>query len=196
MKQSLSVLLLLIGTTVAFAETPSLPKTPAPIKELIIARPFILQDGFRFDWRQEQPTVNRGFLLVLEVDPDLVYPRQVAEPVLFVGDQTAMRLNVGYISGRVVAVAPHTQDLARIWFGTPQLPEAVTAEIVSREQRLADNKGIHPLSSGKVDAALSRGGPPLRLANFNALLKEAAELINQYAPDENDLAEILATQGE
>jgi hypothetical protein len=178
--------LLLFGATFAFAEIPSLPTTPAPIKELVFARPFILQDGFQFDWRQEQPVVKKGFLLVLEVNPDLVYPRQTAEPVLFVGDQTAMRLNVGYISGRVIAVAPYTQDLASIWFGTPQLPEAVTAEIISQERVLAKNNGLHPLSSDDVDIALNRGGTSLQLPDFKALLEEAEGLINQYAPDESE----------
>jgi len=187
-------LLILIGATVLFAAPPSIPTTPAPIRTLLFARPFTLQEGFLFDWRQEKLLVKEGFLLVLEVDPDLVYPRQTLEPVLFVGDQTAQRLNVGYISGRVIAVVPHPGDLAHIWFGTPQFPEDVTAEIITGEKNLANDNSIIPISTGTVKTALERGGAPLLVSNFNTLLEEAARLIYLYAPDEDELAEILASQ--
>jgi len=185
----------MIGSTVAFAATPPLPPTPAPIKVLLYARPFALDNGFRYDWRQEKPMVSEGYLLVIEVDPDLVYPRQTSEPVLFVGDQTAMRLNVGYTSGRVIALVPGPAALRRIWFGTPQLPEAVTSETIRKEQALANTEGIRSLSVQEVNTALKRGGDQLRVANFNDLLVEAALLINRYAGDEGDLADILASQG-
>ncbi len=195
MKPIMSGLLIGIGATVVFAAPPPVPTTPAPIKALLFARPFVLEEGFPFDWRRERPLVKEGTLLVLEVDPDLVYPRQTLEPVLFVGDQTAMRLNVGYISGRVIAVVPGTEDLTHIWFGTPQFPENVTVEIIAGEKMLAEEKGLLPLSIGTVNTALEGGGAPLRVSNFNALLEEAARLIRLYAPDENELAEILASQG-
>jgi len=243
----------------AFAAPPPLPPTPAPIKALIYARPFVLNEGFRYYWRQEKPMVSEGYLLVIEVDPDLVYPRQTAEPVLFVGDQTAMRLNVGYNSGRVIALVPDSaarrsirfgrpqlpetptaetirnnqatvntggnrplsvggrntapeqggnesmdddfnslpvaEILRRIWFGTPQLPEAVTAETIKKEQALANAEDVHPLSVQEVNTAHERGGDLLEVNDFNELLKEAALLIKQYAGDEGDLADILASQG-
>jgi len=172
---------IIVGSTVAFAAPPPLPSIPAPIRALLYARPFALNESFRYDWRQEKPMVSEGYLVVIEVDPDLVYPRQTAEPVLFVGDQTAMRLNVGYISGRVIALVPGPVALRRIWFGTPQLPEAVTAEIIKKEQALANREGIQSLSVEEVDTALKQGGGQLRVANFKDLLAEAARLINQYA---------------
>lgn len=192
MRRTLS-LFIIVGLTAAFA-VPTLPSTPAPVKALLLARPFTLTQGFSFDWRQERPTISRGFLVVIEVNPDLVYPRQTAEPVLYVGDQTAMRLNIGYTSGRVIAVVPETSDLRHIWFGTPQLPERVTAETIANERKLAENSNIPAVSDQEASAALERGGASLRVANFNALLREAARLVRQYS-DEADLARILESQG-
>ena len=95
------------------------PPTPAAIDEVVYARSFELDQGYKFEWRKEQPLVKKGVILVLKVDPDLVYPRQIAEPVLYVGDQTAERVNIGYKSGHVVAIVPGEVDLnkAMIWFG-------------------------------------------------------------------------------
>ena len=105
MKRTLSVLMMILGASIALAEVPPVPETPASIESLLYARPFTLDEGFRFDWRQERPLVTQGVLLVIEVDQDLVYPRQVAEPVLYVGDQTAMRLNIASCPACVIASA-------------------------------------------------------------------------------------------
>jgi hypothetical protein len=194
-KLAVTALLVVTGTAALFAGPPSLPTTPAPVEALVLARPFALEQGFRFDWRRERPLVKEGYLLVLEVDPHLVYPRQTLEPVLYVGNQTAMRLNVGYPSGRVVAVVPSSGELTHIWFGTPRLPERVTAAIIADERSLAHEKGIPRISAETVQAALDRGGPPAHAEDFNALLGEAARMVETYAPDERALAEILASQG-
>ena len=197
MRSQLVVILtgMMIVTAVALTAQPAVPSTPAAIQSLLVARPFTLDEGFRFDWRLERPVVAEGYLLVLEVNPDLVYPRQTAQPVLFVDDQTAMRLNVGYGSGRVIAIVPGIGQPGRIWFGTPQLPEAVNAGTIATERMLATNEGVGAISAQELLAARARGGQPLRLSNLNQLLKEAAGLIVQYAADERALANILATQG-
>jgi hypothetical protein len=203
MKGFLSLLLMIIFATAAFSAPPPIPPTPAPIKGLLYAQEFKLDEGFRFDWRKEKPMVSAGYLLVIEVNPALVYPRQIAEPVLYVGNQTAMRLNVGYKSGRVIAIVPGNQDLVkavddnsgltqtRIWFGTPELPENITANIIDREQKLAEANGIGQLLVQDMKKALALGGQPLAVGNFNELLVEAAKLILRYAEDESELAEDL-----
>jgi hypothetical protein len=173
---------------------PALPETPAPVDAILYARPFELAEGFKFTWRQEQPLVTAGVLIVLKVDPALVYPRQTAEPVLYVGDTPAMRLNVGYPSGRLVALVPDVRspdlDGAMIWFGSPRLPEQVDAATVAQEQALARQAGRGPA------AAAAEGGPVLKTANLNALLGEAARLVRRFAPDEAALADSLASQGQ
>ncbi|HIE28748.1 TPA: hypothetical protein EYP66_15830 [Candidatus Poribacteria bacterium] len=207
MKRFLSLLLITFFATAALAAPPPIPKTPAAIKGLLYAQAFELDDEFQFYWRAEKPKVSSGYLLVIEVNPDLVYPRQIAEPVLYVGDQTAMRLNVGYKSGRVIAIVPGNQNLAkssvdnpektemRIWFGTPRLPEQVTANIIQQERQLASDNGVGQLSVADVKKALQLGGQKLKAGNFNGLLGNVAKLIINYSEDERELADILANQG-
>ena len=71
------------------------PKLRASPVEVLEARSFVLDEPFVSWWRAERPTVRSGVLLVLRTDPELVRARQSAEPVLYVGDQTAERLNHG-----------------------------------------------------------------------------------------------------
>jgi hypothetical protein len=171
---------------------PPVPATPAAVDDVVYLRPFTLEQGFKFAWCKEKPTVTSGTLLVLKVNPDLVIPRQVAEPVLYVGDQTAQRINAGNESGHVVVVVPGEVDLARspIWFGTPELPERVTAEIIRQERAKADAAGIKPFASDKIKAAEAKGGEPANAANMSALLRDVvAPLIVEYSPQEKHLAD-------
>jgi len=184
------------------SDTPEIPATPAAITKIIAAQPFALNAGFQSDWSAARPTVTAGYLLVLQVDPDLVFPHQVATPVLYVGQQTAERLNIGYDSGHVIAIVASevddagqlTLDLSQqmIWFGTPALPEQITATDIEDEHTLAQAAGIKPMPKGQMDQALKNGGVQLTLADKHALLKEAAPLVERYAPTENHIADVLA----
>lgn len=180
MRIALVIAPLLLATSL-FAAPPPLPPTPAPVGSLLLAQPFELEQGFHFSWRAERPLVTSGHLLVLSVEPDLVYPRQTAEPILYVGDQTAMRLNVAYPSGKVLALIPGElpQTGTRIWFGTPGLPEQVTATEISEARQLAEAEGIGPLAAVDVAGALERGGPALRAADLDALLEAADGLLER-----------------
>lgn len=183
----------------AFAAPPPVPETPAGVSAILYARPFRLLEGFEYQWRKERFNVREGVLLVVEADPALVYPRQALEPVLYVGNQTAMRLNVGYPSGRVVALVPGQDALGPgtpIWFGTPALPASVSSQTIADERRLAAERGVAPPSSGTVSAALRAGGAALTKRDLNALLADAANLVRRYAPDEKDLAATLSTQAQ
>lgn len=172
-------------------QAPAIPTTPSAIKGLVYARPFTLASGFPTTWRAEQPMVTSGWLVVLDVNPALVYPRQIAEPVLYAGDQTVERINVGFESGKVVAIIPSRVDLKTqpVWFGTPELPERVDARRIVSERTLATRAGILPLPMQLVDAAVAQGGAELRVADKGALLREAANLIIRFAPDETELAQ-------
>ena len=68
------------------------------------------------------------------MNPDVTWPRQVAEPILYVGDRTAQFAKIGYPADRIVVIVPGTLDLhaAPIWFGTPELPERVDVRRVQR----------------------------------------------------------------
>lgn len=177
-----------ISTSVP-AGPPAVPSTPADVEDILYARPFTLEKGYNFDWSKERPLLTEGTLLVLKVDPALVYARQVAEPVLYVGDRTAERVNIGYRSGRIIAIVPGHVDLrtAPIWFGTPELPESVNGNIVRAERALADEAGIRPFSADKVKTALARGGEELKLAGRDALRPHFAALLQQYSTVETEL---------
>ena len=186
---SLIVVAILAVTMGALAGPPAVPSTPADVEDILYARPFTLEKGYNFDWSKERPLLTEGTLLVLKVDPALVYARQVAEPVLYVGDRTAERVNIGHRSGRVIAIVPGHVDLrtAPIWFGTPELPERVTGGIVRAERALADEAGIRPFSADKVKAALARGGDELKIEGRDALRPHFAALLQQHSPVETDL---------
>ena len=177
-----------ISTSVP-AGPPAVPSTPADVEDILYARPFTLEKGYNFDWSKERPLLTEGTLLVLKVNPDLVYARQVAEPVLYVGSRTAERVNIGYRSGRIIAIVPGHVDLRTtpIWFGTPELPESVNGNIVRAERALADEAGIRPFSADKVKTALARGGEELKLAGRDALRPHFAALLQQYSTVETEL---------
>lgn len=187
---TLAGLLATMTVLIASAGAPPLPTTPAPVDDILYVQPFTLDKAYASTWRAEQPKVTSGLLLVLKVNPDLVYPRQTAEPVLYVGDQTAERVNVGYVSGHVVAIVPGEVDLekALAWFGAPDLPERVTAQTIRQQTQRAVAANIKPLAAENVRKAVTAGGKTLKLADYDALRRAAAELIKTYAPDESDLA--------
>jgi hypothetical protein len=191
---------LLVVQLALHAAPPAVPATPAPVLELLSARPFTLAQTYRHDWRRERPAVESGYLLVLKVDPDLVYPRQTEEPVLYVGPQTAERVNVGHRSGHVVAIVPTPLDdredpafvdleRAVIFFGAPAMPERVDAEAIQREDERAVAAGLKPLGRERLSAARRRGGARLELANKKELLAEAMQLVKTHSPAERDLAD-------
>ncbi len=191
MTKFMAMSLVALAAAASQAAPPSIPPTPAAAAKILYARQFTLQEGFTYDWRQEKPTVSSGTILVLEVNPDLVYPRQTAEPVLYVGNQTAERLNIGYQSGRVVAIVPGDVDLssALVFFGSPDLPERVTANTVSQQSQAASNAGIRPFAKDDVAKAVKAGGERLTLKDRAGLLPIAAELIEKYAPQEKYIAD-------
>ena len=175
---------------------PEIPATPAAVDGIVYARKFSLEKGYQFNWCKETPIVRSGYLLVLKVNPDLVYPRQRAEPVLYVGSQTAQRINHGYESGHVIAIVPGNPDLekALIWFGTPDLPERVDDAKIKAEHALAEKAGIKPLSAEKIREALAKGGKRLEVADLAALLRDqVADLVLEYSPQEKQLADAFRT---
>lgn len=180
------LLLYVVAAGAAVAAPPELPATPLAAGDLLYARQFTLAEGFTFRYSAEKPVVNSGWILILETDPAIAYPRQSAMPMLYVGEKTASYAPKGYPSGTVIAMVPGDVDLfnAPIWFGTPELPERVDAEIVSREARLARANGITPFPEHVVGRALEAGGPPLVLLNITALEQTASALAREYITNE------------
>ena len=170
-------------------ESPSVPTTPSPVIDLVFARPFTLAKGYKYNWSKDRPIVRSGILVVLKVDPDLVFPRNSAEPVLYAGNRTVQRLNHGHKSGHVIAIIPGKVDLtqAPIWFGRPELPGRVTAQMIRSERAMADAAKIQPFAAEKVQG-VTQGR--LHASDLFSLLRDhVANLVLEYSPQEKALAE-------
>jgi len=162
---------------------------------LVYAQPFVLDKAFNHAWSAEQRAYSAGMLLVIEVeDRALIQSRQVYEPVLYAGAQTAEKINVGADSGHLVIVVP--ADLAAdgsvdldlgttpIFFGDPALPEQVTAEIVQSEFDRAVARGLGGPSASQIAAAMQ---PMVSFPDQGELHFYASNLIEAYSPQEVDL---------
>lgn len=163
--------------------------TPAGVIDLLEIQPFQLKAGYSYDWLESRPLVSDGLLVVLRVNPNYVVPLNVAEPVLYAGDRTVQRLNQGNGSGYVIGIIPGEIDLASapIWFGTPELPERVTPDVIKEERALADKAGIKPFSVDKIGGALRDA---IGAEDLAALLRgPAGDLVLKFSPDEKDLVE-------
>ena len=98
--------LLLVGTVFAKlsaapvpSELPSLPASPQETQiEVLELQHFSLQEPGMHWMRAERLPYSEGVLLVLRAEPDLWQLRQSFDNVLYVGAQTATRVNHG--SGR------------------------------------------------------------------------------------------------
>ncbi len=181
------------GASAEAERPPAVPATPAAVDEILYARRFTLKTGYTFEWAKNGPLVTEGTILVLKVNPALVYPRQELEPVLYVGNQTAERVNLGHKSGHVIAIVPGKLDLKKspIWFGTPELPERVDANMVKSERTLAEKGKITPFEKAKIDTATARGNEAMKAADRDELRRRLAALVKQYSPVEAQLIKTL-----
>ncbi len=166
------------------------PRIPAePHKEpvrVLHAQRFDLAKPYNHLWRKERPPVQSGWLLVLAVPPDLVFARQSHEPVLYVGSQTAERVNTGYPSGHLVVIAPGDYFLedVPIFFGDRLPPEEVGVVEIERQLRRAQDAGVEPPNHSQV-AGVTR--EPLQLRSHRELHRVAIDLVERYSPQERDL---------
>lgn len=191
--------------SVAFAEGESEP-APLALNQIVAARPFVLQESFTWNWRQERPQVASGWLLVIEIPPALCAPRQTADRVIYVGGETAERLNLGTNSGHIVLIVPaplmeipnpndpvqQPLDKHPVFLGATALPEQVTLSSAETQLLSAEASGIPDPDPAVVAAARLAGGPLLQASSRAALLAAAAQLVQTYSPDEVDCAELLA----
>ena len=167
----------------------AVPATPAAVKGILAVRRFTLATPYQYTWSERPRMVASGTLVVLDVDPAYVVPRNTAEPVLFAGDVAIHRLNQGDKSGHVIGIVPGDVDVSTvpIWFGTPQLPERLTPALVESERALAQKAGIRAFGQTRVSAVAR---PPVTAPDLASLLRTTgAELVLQYSPQEKALAD-------
>lgn len=166
----------------------AVPATPKAVKGILAARRFTLRTPYVNTWSQGREKVFSGTLVVLEVDRAYVVPRNELEPVLYAGDVAVQRLNQGDVSGRVIAIVPGDVDLATvpIWFGTPALPERVTAASARAERALAEKAGVGALPSARA-AGVQRAA--VDAPDMATLLRNvAAPLVEEFSPQEKHVA--------
>lgn len=178
-----------VGQPSSASGQPGVLATPAAVKGILAARRFTLATPYQYTWSERPRMVGSGTLVVLEVDPAYVVPRNALEPVLFAGNVAIHRLNQGDKSGRVLGIVPGDVDVATvaIWFGTPQLPERLTPALIDSERTLAQRAGIRALGRARV-AAIAR--PRVAAQDLASLLRTTgAELLLQYSPQEKALAD-------
>ena len=166
---------------------------------LLVAVPFRVEQPYTHFWRAERPNVRAGHLLVLAVDPLVVRPRQTAEPILFVGDQTAERINWGHEDGALVVIVPATpgkggwpqRELAGLpmWFGEPGLPEQVDAAAIREARSLVPD--LLGFGEARVNAALAAGGDALTCRDLAQLYVFAADWVERFAPADRHVVERL-----
>jgi hypothetical protein len=165
------------------------------VRGLLYTRPFTLEQPFAYGYLRERPAITRGFLMVLEVDPAVAKPRQVKMPVLYAGDTPVQLTNTGYPSGRLVVIVPDWVDLARspVFFGSAELPERIDRARGGREMAVARGRAAAPFAAETRTRASALAAQPLRIRSSVELFHAVADLIDRYAPDEHELAEIYRT---
>ncbi len=189
-------------------QAPKAVDTPAgqPL-QLVDAVPFTLDQPATHYWRKERPSYQGGYLLVLRADQAFLRPRQSHEPVLFVGSQTAERLNNPERSGYLVCLvpAPLSQDSQvlldptqePIWFGSYELPERIDAARIQGELDQAMQLGVapRPRLGGKLASRTGRKAAQapgtVHMADRTQLDLVIADLIESYSPEESDRIESL-----
>ena len=166
------------------------PSTPVPVKGILLARRFTLATPYINNWSKERARVSTGVLVVVEVDPAYVDPRDaVVNPVLYAGDAAVIVLNHGNLSGRVIGIIPGDVDLstAPIWFGSPELPERITQDTVRSQRERAEKAGVRAFPTARI-SSIER--PALAVPDLATLLRTvAADLVYEYSPQEKQLAD-------
>lgn len=124
--------------------------------------------------------------MVLDGKADLLAPTQDLEPVLYVGAQTAERVNAGS-SGRLVVIVPGDFDLqtAPIFLGDKALPEALDQTRIDTAVNLAIAKGAVAPTAATVQVALAPEGKPYP-TDFELRLR-AIDLVELHSPTETEL---------
>lgn len=175
------------------AQAPSelvpVPATPASPIAIVAVQPFTIAQPYRHRFRKDGTEFTSGHLLVLRAEPGFVQPRQVAEPVLCVGSQTAERLWSDPAKGLIVAIVPAWTERANdgterpgdpsvdlVWFAAPELPERVDAAWIATERVRAEAV----LAEGRLSTPTTRDivrHASLAAASQDALIARAGELL-------------------
>ncbi len=167
----------IVAASVAARSPRRLRRRPSAVQDVLFAQP--LHAGPRATpttGRPSGPPSISGQLVVLQVNPDLVYPRQSAEPVLYVGGM--LRRAAQHRLPPRAAWSPSSptawrrraklvrQDLIKAWFGHPPLPsKTADARIVAQEGPAGRQVRDSFPAADQVRHAQVAGGDAAKLAH-------------------------------
>ena len=161
---------------------------PIPVKGILATVHFQLAEPYADARSGADSQVSAGALVVLDVDPALAVPRESVAPVLYIGGRPAQRLNHGDKSGHLLVLVPAGTDpaVAPMWFGSADVPEAVTPAKIQNEQaraKLARIGASRKANLARVDR------PVVQAKDLAALLRDvAAPLIDEFSPQDRAVA--------
>jgi hypothetical protein len=158
---------------------------PTPVKGILATIQFELAEPYRDARNAGNSQVSAGSLVVLDVDTALVVPRESVAPVLFIGGKPAQRLNRGDRSGHLLVLVPAGTDpaVAPMWFGSADVPEAMTPDKLQNEQARAKLARIGMTRKASLARAV------VRAKDLAALLRDvAAPLIDEFSPQDRAVA--------
>ena len=163
------------------------PLPQRPQLQLVHAERFEVEKPFPHVWRADRRLVNNGWLLVVSGDPALFVPRQIKEPVLYVGAETAQRVNFPEQSGKLVVIVPGDFRLedAPIFFGAEALPEELRQGQIDAELEAARTAGVVAPSAQAIEKAMNTQWQ--KFASDYELRLRAIDLVEQYSPQEQAL---------
>lgn len=141
----------------------------AAVHQIVQAQSFELEQSYRYDWSAEHPSVQRGLLLELEVDPAWLRPSDMHQAVLYADGVPVERIGTGWPSGHLWVVVPGATDTSSLtlYFRGEDLPEAISAAEGQQALSEARRAGAQPLP-------VPPHGPPRRLRDQAALYALAA----------------------
>jgi hypothetical protein len=170
------------------AKAAAVAPLPAPPEQLrlVHAEQFQVGQPYQHLYRADRPQVGSGWLLVLEGRASMLAPKQNLEPVLYVGAQTAERINAG-TSGRQVVLVPgdFRLDRAPIFLGPKALPEALDQTRINAALAAAVASGAVAPSAAEIKSAVVAGTN--RYATDFELRLRAMDLVEIHSPTETEL---------
>jgi hypothetical protein len=159
---------------------------------VLFARPFTLETPYAYTWTAEQTSITSGYVLVVEVEPELARVKSTWNPVLYAGRYPAEITSSDPETGRVVVIVPGDLDLSRdpVFFGSVELPDRVTAERGRQELAAARAVGYAPLTAEALRLALQAGGERATLRDAGYLYGgPVADAIERYVPSQASVAD-------
>ena len=142
---------------------------------------FSLSEPMTFHWTAGAPAMDKGTILVVEVDGNTAKPRQTAGATLFVGSAPAAVTHPGYRDGYMVVFVPGHIDMneTRVFWGHPErLPEQIS---LRQGAELSASDPTPVLRPERIFGTIE-------LKNERKLYGHIAELIIRYAPADADFA--------